>query len=53
MGEVVNVRLNFVEKKVIFSKGMLSFEQPVNMELGTFHAFAGPTNNGDMWKVIN
>ena len=35
-----------------FSKGAQVFEQPINLLLGEFHAFAGPTNLGDALSIV-
>ena len=52
MGDVVNVKVDFAKKTVVFTCNSLVYEMPIRLDLGPIYAFAGPTHNGDTIAIV-
>ena len=50
---MINVKVNYEKCTVKFTKGEASYEQPIKLDIGEYHAFVGPTNLNDSLSIVN
>jgi hypothetical protein len=52
LGDTVNIKVDFNDKTVTFSRGVDKYTQPIRLDLGDVYFFAGPTNINDQLTIV-